>query len=339
MSASAKVIKDSISSDGVRLTTMEIVMWRPALAEFNTHRAFSRNAASSRAVPMKKMIERIEKDPASPLVWGSNRSGMQAGPELEGDNLQVAKSIWLKAQKQMIENVRKLEKVGLHKQWSNRLIEPFMWITDIVSFTDIDNFFWQRCDLMALPDFKAVADAMQEAYYTSTPVRKGFGEWHLPYIIDADWNDIALAKPLTMTEIDYAKGISTARCARVSYFNHDGVRNVREDWDMYENKLKAYLHPSPFEHVATPCPHLSKIRELNNHPVKPFDDVEVRCRRWGNFYGWEQHRKELSNENRTDFKPNLPHLKQYPFVTIEEEIKRLDEQYPEGPICGDRKGF
>jgi hypothetical protein len=59
MTHSTKILADSISPDGVRLTTLEVVMPRIVLAEFNTHRMLSRNSASSRAIPIEKMIRMV----------------------------------------------------------------------------------------------------------------------------------------------------------------------------------------------------------------------------------------------------------------------------------------
>lgn len=133
------------------------------------------------------------------------------------------------------------------------------------------------------------------------------------------------------------KAISTARCARVSYLNHNGVRDISEDIDMHDNRLKAYLHPSPFEHVATPCKDLAKIKRLN-YKMATMDeyneDLEIRCKRWGNFYGWDQYRKELENENRKNFVPNLPELSSIT-QKIQEEIftdSRQIDSFPEGLV-------
>lgn len=136
----AKIILDSISNEGVRLTTVEVTAHRFVLAELNTHRAFSRNAASSRAIPTKKIRQRVLDDPAYPVVWGTNKPGMQAGEPLNDEDTDKAKEIWDYLRRASIFGHEKLEKIGLHKQWANRLLEPWMWITDIVSFTDIDNF-------------------------------------------------------------------------------------------------------------------------------------------------------------------------------------------------------
>ena len=95
----AKIICDSISPDGIRLTTMEVKMHRFILAEMNTHRIFSRNSASSRAIPVKKMLERVKTDPAMPVFWGKNQSGMGASEELSPLEKEEAIKQWLEARR------------------------------------------------------------------------------------------------------------------------------------------------------------------------------------------------------------------------------------------------
>ena len=147
MSYSAKVLADSISPDGVRLTTMEVTFPRIVLAEFNTHRMFSRNSASSRAIPVEKMIQRVLDDPFSPVWWGKNQSGMQAAEELSGEALRLARQHWLDARDFAISCVRLFQapEISLHKQIANRLLEPFLWHTVVVTATEWENFFALRC--------------------------------------------------------------------------------------------------------------------------------------------------------------------------------------------------
>ena len=128
----AKVIADSITGSGDRLTTMEVQMHRFVLAEFNTHRVFSRNSSSSRAIPIKKQIERIQKDPAFPVAWGINQAGMQAERNLSISRSRKARWIWKRASKKAIKSAKLLDDLGVHKQITNRILEPFMWHTVIV---------------------------------------------------------------------------------------------------------------------------------------------------------------------------------------------------------------
>src|ERR1019366_3675940 len=111
--ASAKIVLDSISPAGYRLTTFEVVFWRPVLAEVNTHRAFSRNSASSRAIPVKKTLDRIRNDLAYPVIWASEQPGMQGGEEIE--QVAMARDIWKQASHQMIKAAEMLVGLGVHK--------------------------------------------------------------------------------------------------------------------------------------------------------------------------------------------------------------------------------
>jgi thymidylate synthase ThyX len=294
---SAKIIADSISEQGRRLTTMEVVMHRFVLAEMNTHRVFSRNSASSRAIPFTKIKDRVDTDPAYPVHWGREQKGMQSGESFSDYEIEVLKQHWDGARDYASICAEHLHESGLHKSLINRLMEPFMWHTAIISSTEWANFFNQRCHPDAQPEMKAVADAMQRAYYKSTPKELTYGEWHLPYIDRTDWvtaeapSDVPNAMVLLHKVIEIIKRVSVARCARVSYLTHDGIRSHEKDLELYQ-KLRESGHWSPFEHVATP------VRDTGN-------------RDWysSNFIGWKQYRKEFPAENQTEFVPNLPDLK------------------------------
>jgi len=239
----AKVIEDSINAYGDRLTTMEVCMHRYVLAEFNTHRAFSRNSASSRAIPVSKTIEQVESNLAMPVQFGSAQKGMQAGPPLEGEALADAQEEWEDAASDACKSARRLLKLGVHKQVVNRLLEPFLWHKAIVSSTEWDNFFSQRCSPLAQPEINVLACAMREALNGSRPVEKKYFQWHTPYLLDEE-RDLPLSVRLK---------ISAARCARVSYLNHDGKRDMEKDIELFDKLASANPpHWSPMEHVACP---------------------------------------------------------------------------------------
>lgn len=261
---SAKVVLDSISPLGDRLTTMEVVMHRFVLSEFNTHRVFSRNSASSRAIPIKRQIARVQEDPAIPLVWGLNQPGMQAGEPLSTDDTKLATQHWLAARDEAVKEARHLDDLGIHKQIVNRLLEPFMWHTVIVSSTEWENFFQQRVSSLAQPEIKTAAEAMQQALASSEPKPLGYDEWHTPYILEDEYRQL----PIQM-----CKQISTARCARVSYLPPEVYnRDWEKDLELFERLRTADPpHLSPFEHVATPAFQRGSL---------------------GNFTGWLQFRHE-----------------------------------------------
>lgn len=240
----AKVIADSVTKDGDRLTTMEVEFHRFILAEFNTHRVFSRNSASSRAIPTKKQIERILFDPAMPVEWGTLKAGMQAGPPLEGFPKWRAERRWRKASRDAVRHAKKLNKLGVHKQVTNRLLEPFMWHKVIVTSTTWENFFQQRCSILAQPEIHAAALEMREAYRNSVPKFLTSGEYHLPYL--DEYMD-------SRYPVEDQVKFCVARCARVSYNTHDGERNVVKDLELFNKLVSADPpHWSPLEHVATP---------------------------------------------------------------------------------------
>lgn len=242
---SAKVIADSISPYGHRLTTMEVTFHRFVLAEFNTHRTFSRNSASSRAIPTHKLIQQVKDHPAMPVSWPAEQKGMQGGEEVPKLRAVTAARHWLQAVESAVEEAEFLMDLGVHKSVVNRLLEPFMWHTVIVSATDWDGFWEQRCSPLAQPEIRAVADMMKEAYDSSIPRGLYDGAWHTPYITEVEqleWHD------------SIQKKVSVARCARVSYLTHDGKRDPSADLKLYERLVTAKPpHWSPLEHVATPA--------------------------------------------------------------------------------------
>lgn len=260
----AKVIADSISVAGDRLTTVEARCHRMILAELNTHRTFSRNSASSRAIPFKTQLERVLTDPAIPVSFPAEQSGMQGGEELEDWALAQAKITWLDARDLAVRNAQNLANLGVHKSIVNRLLEPFMWHTVIISSTEWQNFFVQRCSPLAQPEMQHVATAIEIAIAISQP-KTLWGDWHMPYMTDEDLAECHERK------LD-PRYVSAARCARVSYLTHDGVRDLAKDIELYERLVSARPpHASPLEHVATPSMFLQM----------------------GNFHGWRQLRHEV----------------------------------------------
>lgn len=267
----ARVVEDSVSMHGVRLTTMQLRYPRFIHAEFMTHRVFSRNASSSRAIPVNKMLAQVWNEPAAPVHWGANQAGMQAQTELTGWRCTAAKLVWNLSGKMMCGFVWAGMKIGMHKQTANRLLEPWQFISVIVTATEWQNFYDLRDHKDAQPEIRALAMVMKAAMTQSIPKRLRTGEWHLPYVNDAEreqYQPSLLAK------------LSAARCARVSYLTHEGKPpELGKDLDLYDRLVGANpIHASPVEHQATPS-------------YSPDD--------WhGNFRGWQQYRKIVEAENR-----------------------------------------
>ena len=275
---SARVIADSVTPNGDRITTFEIKLHRYVLAEFNTHRVNSRNFQSSRACPVEKMIANVIEDNVYPLHWGRKQKGMVADLEIDEADQLEAIAIWDEAREAAIGYVKRLLEIDVHKQVANRLLEPFMAITGIVTATDYSNFFDQRCHSDAQPEIRALAIAMRGAYEQSEPmlIRPNEGiPWHIPFLKQEDWE---LWHENELTYQDLIK-ISVGRCARVSYLNHDGDRSIKDDIKLHDRLLSSKPpHFSPFEHIAE---------------AMPSSD------RYANFQGWQSYRNQLENANKS----------------------------------------
>lgn len=141
----AKIICDSINEQGNRVTTMILTFPRFILAELNTHRMFSKNSASSRAIPFQKMVKMCEEDPFIPIAWQSHHSGMQGEEYLTGLKATKAKNNWIASSKQAVLMAKILDNSEVTKQLCNRLLEPFMWHTVLLTATEFNNFFELRC--------------------------------------------------------------------------------------------------------------------------------------------------------------------------------------------------
>lgn len=253
VSSSAKVILDSIDTiTEARVSTLEVVMHRFVLAEFNTHRAFSRNSASSRAIPVAKQLAKVRENPAIPLSFPAEQKGMQGGDELSDDQRLIAEALWISASKEAARMAEEMADLGVHKSVTNRLLEPFMWHTAVVTSVEWDNFFAQRCSPLAQPEIRATAEAMREALMNSTPTELGVNDWHTPYIDDVTDHEVRHGYHNPQSTLCK---ISAMRCARVSYLTQAGVRDPKEDLDKYEglvNPNGGPPHWSPLEHVCRP---------------------------------------------------------------------------------------
>lgn len=274
MTITARVIADSTSIYGKRITTLELEYPRYIHAELLTHRVFSRNAASSRAVPVTKAIELALANMVEPIRWGTNQAGMQASAEnLTGDRLESARKIWRHMAEVCAAGAQELAALGLHKQWANRPTEWFSHIRTVVTATEWDNFFELRCHKDAQPEFQALANAIRDAREGSAPTRILEGEWHVPYVDCYRDNSGVLhygaGGELSLSD---ALKVSASCCAQVSYRRlDDSVEKARE---IYQRLVESRpVHASPFEHCAT-----------------PLGDPQEQCR---NFRGWYQYRVEV----------------------------------------------
>lgn len=281
MSAEVKVIEDSISLEGKRITTFQLKYWRAIHSEFMTHRVFSRNASSSRAIPVSKMIQQVRENPAGPIHWGKNQAGMQASEEITGYSRDWAMQLWKMAAHKAANYAEDLMHQGVHKQVVNRILEPYQWIHVVVTATEWDNFFSLRAHPDAQPEIQDLAFRMQLAMEDSKPDLLNEGEWHLPYLTPKEKYNL---------DTDLAKQVSAARCCRVSYLKHDGSQaNVEEDLALCKRLAGSQpIHASPFEHQATPDSIVpDSLKEMAHWKCKHLQ---------GNFNGWIQYRKLIEEE-------------------------------------------
>ena len=250
----AKVICDSISEQGVRLTTFEIEYPRIVMSEFNTHRAVSRNSSSSRAIPVSKMLEHTKNINLKPIYFGSKKSGMQAGDELVGEDLQYAQDVWESALKSAIGQAELIDECGVAKEVCNRLVEPFQLVKVVCTATDWGNFFNLRLHPDADPNICMLAYKMYQAMQESKPIELKAGEWHLPYV-NVGWNgkgEMCYAdEDFNFISLEQAIKLSAASCASVSY-RTEGMTLEKAD-KIFDMLIKAeVVHSSPLEHCATP---------------------------------------------------------------------------------------
>lgn len=318
-----QIIADSVGQRSGRITTFELTYPRIIHSEFMTHRLFSRNAMSSRAVPIKKMVELIRTNMAMPVRFGSNQPGMQ-DKGLEHDGMVdvagfcrklTGREAWAIAAKRACDMALSLEEAGYHKQIANRLIEPFQMMKTVMTTTEMENFLWLRVDADADPTIEVLANLMKEAMDNSEPEWLPAGVWHTPYVDhvygfgpegDAhifegycvlDEND----RPVMLTE-EEALRISASCCGQVSYRRLDSTKD--KALDIYTRLVAGKkVHASPFEHQAREIEETVEDceypeAELINAAWCPssweegITHVDREGNFWsGNFKNWIQHRQ------------------------------------------------
>jgi len=290
----ATVLQHS-TSEGYSIITYELEYPRFIHAELMTHRVFSRNAASSRAIPIERMHQLIQEMPATPVHWGSNQAGMSAGAELTGESLHSAQINWQAACDSAIHNSRMLMLDGLHKQIANRVTEPFQIMKTVVTSTEWANWFQLRNHEDAQPEIRMLAQKMVEARDGSDPVSLAAGEWHVPYV-DRKRISGVLYYYVNSEEVtaQQAQKISASCCAQVSYRRLDD--SVAKADAIFEKLITSTpAHLSPVEHQATPMWQKRFINGLNawewQRGITHMDRAGVY---WSaNFRGWTQLRQIL----------------------------------------------
>jgi thymidylate synthase ThyX len=311
----AEVIAASRNTHGQRITTMLVTFPRIVLAELNTHRMFTRNSASSRAIPFKRMLAAVEDNPFVPLRFQKQHSGMQGTEYWEGDDHEFRKNLWLRARRRAVEGALDLDHAGTTKQLCNRLLEPFAWHTALITSTEWENYFALRANEAADIHIEHLAQLMLEAYNTAEVKQLQPGQWHMPFSDKLPWVDQELADGFTahgqvskVFDESVALKVCTARCAQTSYTllgDDEKPLDVPKLIALHDRLARAG-HWSPFEHCAKAMDrheyyhnvrgyferHTSELDMLNKD-----SDMYGWC---GNFQGFIQYRKLFTDENRKD---------------------------------------
>jgi len=332
----ARILLDSISETGKRLTTFEATFPRIVLAEFNTHRMFSRNSASSRAIPFLKQLSWVISDPFIPARFPKNTKGMQPAEYYEAGTYEyeLASMIWLRARDSAIEHAKRLTGelpaalipsgsdfvsdtevfLNVHKQIANRLLEPFLWHKVIVTATEWDNFFKLRTHHEAQDEIRTIADILYDLYHKRTvdcpdnlpmcevlhglyePTTLVKGEWHCPLVYDEDEQPIH--DWLLQNCTDYPSDSILDIKKKVSV-----ARCARVSYLTHEGKRDIAKDLELYTRLHT-SGHWSPFEHVACPAFQMKDGYYVN-ERHGNFVGWKQHRKEFPNENATNFRKEI----------------------------------
>ena len=315
---SAKVIAHSVASNSNKeIVTFELEYPRIIHSEIKTHRMLSGNSASSRAIPVKTLIEMVRNEPAMPYRFGANQPGMQdKGEEHVGvvGAGYSGRDWWKLAALSAARFAEELADAGYHKQIANRLLEPFQRIKTVLTATELANFWWLRLDKDADPTIKELAEVMKESYDNSEKEVLKPGEWHTPYVLHSEGKDGEIGYyvldesgewPVDLS-LEEALAISSSCCAQVSYRRLNSTKD--KALDIYSRLLSGdKVHASPFEHQSTPMEFINvdSDTEYGNPLVlffekalKGYTHVDSNGDFWsGNFKGFIQHRQLLDNHS------------------------------------------
>jgi hypothetical protein len=297
----ATVIAHSKSAvNGKEIITFELEFPRLILAEFNTHNALSKNASSSRAIPVAKMLEQVRNSPAMPVRFGKKNKGMQdAGEHNELVNgAYTATEWWNLAALSASKFAEAFDEAGYAKQICNRLIEPFQMMKVVMTATDLNNFIWLRDHPAADPTIEVLAKAIKAAKDVSTHVVLKPGEWHVPYYSCGYWSEEENGKDHIGTSLQDALTISASCCAQVSFRSLDD--SIEKAYSVVQ-KLNLGgvdsepVHASPLEHQATPMMYDSfcDIENGWEDGVTHMDRDGTMCS--GNLKGFIQYRQLIPN--------------------------------------------
>lgn len=289
------------------ITTLVCEYPRAIHAQLLTHRVFSKNSSSTRAVPIKKAIKNVKANPAK-YIWTENQSGMQGAVITDPDKLFKINSAYEMA---MLAACSFTEILGLpedeqglnvHKQNAGRLIEPYQNIRICLTSTEWDNWDWLRNDADAQGEIKELAQAIHQAKIDNAHkyLVLGADEWHLPFInrtSNPKTLDIEYFHPLTSKQLtlEQAKNLSMSLCAQISFRNAD-YSDEKTNTVIQRLFTGNKIHASPSEHQAAPINHPSFTNsEYWPEGVTHIDRIG---NYWsGNFKHWIQLRQLLPNHD------------------------------------------
>lgn len=319
-----EIVADSISKSRKRITTFVLTYPRFIHSELMTHRVFSRNAMSSRAVPVEKMIELVQQKTAHPIHWGKNQPGMQANHEhdedvvvdlswiLGGLNYTLTRNeAWNHAMMFACTMAKGFADAGYHKQIVNRLIEPYQLMRTVVTSTEWDNWYWLRDHEDAQPEIRELASQMLNLHNSSSPNVLDNDEWHIPFYKNGVWtphhvnDEMVDVNDYTVSD---ALKISASCCAQASFRNNDeSLEKAQRVWDRLVGSVPK--HSSPFEHQAKPMTN-KRGTSLSSRDLKQSMKIwnkgvthtDISGDAWsGNFKGWIQHRQLFNDHTCNDY--------------------------------------
>lgn len=331
-----RVLADSLSPDDVRLTTLECKYPRFIHSEVLRHRVHSHSVESSRAVPTERNIQKLRTEPFVPATFNKRVKGMGVGEEMDEAERKQSELIWRHAAEFAGDHAEALSKVGLDKSRANRLMEPFMWVKDIITATEWSNFLALRCppgnsvdlDFPAQPEFQQFALLVRQALQISQPKELEYGWWHLPGATGLELHKLNNARKGRYVGgaeayVNDLKRACPRRLAKISFDNLDKVEDI-EISIAKTGELVSFGHFSPTEHVARPMhgtdlndgsPLIDKIMvpasevsrcmhaigdnyddSLADDPMDFCSMVHIPSLWSGNLRGWVQYRKELDHE-------------------------------------------
>ena len=286
---SAKIIADSINEQGKRITTFELEFHRYILSEMNTHRVASKNTASSRAIPIKKVIEQVRSNPAIPIYFGSHQAGMQSGKELDVEAKEKAKQLWLESAEQACKTAEQLTALGGAKEWVNRILEPYTFIKQVFTSTEYNNFFALRDSEYAQPEIRDLARKMKALYETGKPKFLKKGYWHLPYVKTEECDNQQLYFDYNGNQInlEQALKLSASLVAQTSFRLQNSSQEKAED--IFKKLIESKpVHASPTEAQAMSwdsSKHVGWTQFHNNNGLPGS----------GNLQGWIQYRQLIKD--------------------------------------------